>query len=123
MKSKRSIVFWISVVKSVLFLLLTLALLIVIGPVFVEMLADFGAELPKATQAVLKLSDFCKSYFLLLQIPFLGFGALLVWTMIELDKRKQNILMILLSMVPTLFALLILIALLLPIFSLSISGK
>ena len=48
-------------------------LLIFVIPVFAEMFADFGAELPKPTQILIDLSEFLKSYIVFLIIGFAAF--------------------------------------------------
>ena len=48
-------------------------LLIYVIPVFAEMFADFGAELPKPTQILIDLSEFLKSYIVFLIIGFAAF--------------------------------------------------
>jgi type IV pilus assembly protein PilC len=50
-------------------------LLVFVIPVFAEMFNDFGAELPKPTQFLIGLSDFLKSYIILLIIGLFG----IVW--------------------------------------------
>ncbi|MGZ0656338.1 type II secretion system F family protein [Coraliomargarita sp. W4R53] len=47
-------------------------LLVFVIPVFAEMFDDFGAELPKPTQFLIGLSDFLKSYILLLIAGLFG---------------------------------------------------
>ncbi|MDQ8194958.1 type II secretion system F family protein [Coraliomargarita sp. SDUM461004] len=47
-------------------------LLVFVIPVFAEMFNDFGAELPKPTQFLIGLSDFLKSYILLLILGIAG---------------------------------------------------
>ena len=124
MPRKRSIVFWMSAVKSLLMSLLTLALLLVVDPLFVEIFSDWETQLPTATLSLLTLSDFCKSSLLLLIALFLVAKTLFVWVLVELDKRQCNVLIILVSTLPTLPALMILITLLLPIFHLpSLTGN
>ena len=124
MPRKRSIVFWMSAVKSLLMSLLTLALLLVVDPLFVEIFSDWETQLPNATLSLLTLSDFCKSSLLLLIALFLVAKTLFVWVLVELDKRQCNVLIILVSTLPTLPALMILITLLLPILHLpSLTGN
>ncbi len=48
-------------------------LLIFVIPVFAEMFADFGQELPKPTQILIDLSEFLKSYIVFLIIGFAAF--------------------------------------------------
>ena len=48
-------------------------LLIFVIPVFAEMFADFGPELPKPTQILIDLSEFLKSYIVFLIIGFAAF--------------------------------------------------
>jgi type IV pilus assembly protein PilC len=48
-------------------------LLIFVIPVFAEMFADFGQELPKPTQILIDLSGFLKSYIIFLIIGFATF--------------------------------------------------
>ena len=124
MPRKRSIVFWMSAVKSLLMSLLTLALLLVVDPLFVEIFSDWETQLPTATLSLLTLSDFCKSSLLLLIALFLVAKTLFFWVLVELDKRQCNVLIILVSTLPTLPALMILITLLLPILHLpSLTGN
>ena len=48
-------------------------LLIFVIPVFAEMFADFGQELPKPTQILIDLSGFLKSYIVFLIVGFAAF--------------------------------------------------
>lgn len=50
-------------------------LLVFVIPVFADMFTDFGAELPKPTQFLISLSDFLKSYIILLIAGIAG----IVW--------------------------------------------
>lgn len=52
---------------------LVTVLLIFVIPVFAEMFADFGKELPKPTQILIDLSEFLKSYIIYLIVGIAGF--------------------------------------------------
>ena len=53
-------------------------LLVFVIPVFAEMFADFGQELPKPTQMLIDLSDFLKSYIIYILIALFIFWKLLM---------------------------------------------
>ncbi|WOO40939.1 type II secretion system F family protein [Rubellicoccus peritrichatus] len=71
-KVKSAMTYPIAVIG--LAVILVNVLLIFVIPVFSEMFADFGAELPKPTQLLIDLSDFLKSY-----IIFLIAGGVAAW--------------------------------------------
>jgi type IV pilus assembly protein PilC len=65
-KVKSAMTYPIAVIG--LAVILVNVLLIFVIPVFAEMFSDFGAELPKPTQALIDLSDFLKGNFFYLAI-------------------------------------------------------
>ncbi|MGB0414012.1 MAG: hypothetical protein ACPGJU_06145 [Coraliomargarita sp.] len=115
MQSKPSIVFWISAGKALVMFALTLMLMLLAVPRFVQILTDFETALPKPTQFIVNSSFFIQNNFMLLLLPMLGLGALFIWILIELDKRKQNAWILVLSFIPTILALLIIVPLFLPL--------
>lgn len=119
MHRKRSIIFWISAGKAGVMLVLTLMLMCFAVPRFVEVFAEFGAELPKLTQLVVNLSLLLQQNFLLLILPIAGLSALCLWGLVELDKRRQSVWILTLSFIPTILALLIIVPLLLPLLQVS----
>lgn len=94
---------------------LTLMLMLLAVPRFVQILTDFETALPKPTQFIVNSSFFIQNNFMLLLLPMLGLGALFIWILIELDKRKQNAWILVLSFIPTILALLIIVPLFLPL--------
>lgn len=109
-----SLWFWISAGTVMLTFLIGLILLAFVVPVFVEMFADFGAKLPISTQMVINLSEFVKSYFLLLPLPLMGLAAMTTWGLYELDKRKHVFAVIVIGNIPPLIVIIMLIAMFLP---------
>lgn len=69
-KVKSALTYPVAVIT--LAIILVNVLLIFVIPVFAEMFADFGAELPKPTQMLIDVSAFLKSYIVYLIL--LGFG-------------------------------------------------
>lgn len=116
---KRSKRFWFSALLVVGSLLGILFLLLFVAPVFAEMFSDYGAELPKPTLLVMSASNFMKSYFLLIQLPAIAFGAAIVWGLFELDKKQKKTLVTLIGMVPPVILVILTFAMCLPIFALS----
>ena len=94
---------------------LTLMLMLLAVPRFVQILTDFETALPKPTLFIVNSSFFIQNNFMLLLLPMLGVGALFIWILIELDKRKQNAWILVLSFIPTILALLIIVPLFLPL--------
>ncbi|MGB1126804.1 MAG: type II secretion system F family protein [Opitutales bacterium] len=76
MKQVKGALVYPAVVIGLAIVLVNVLLVFVI-PVFADMFTDFGAELPKPTQFLIGLSDFLKSYIILL---ILGVFAIL-WVM------------------------------------------
>lgn len=58
-------------------IILVNVLLIFVIPIFADMFADFGAELPAPTQALINLSNFLQSYIIYLIIAGIGIFKLL----------------------------------------------
>lgn len=122
LKPKRktpSLWFWISAGSVAASFFIGLVLLVFVLPVFAEMFADFGAELPRATQLVINLSAFTKSYFLLLLSSVMGITALLIWALYALDKRGRIIAIFVIGNIPPVLVIVMLIPMFLPIFRLS----
>src|SRR5437660_7611241 len=65
------------VVVTIVAILITIFLLVKVVPVFGEIFASFGAELPGPTLALVNLSSFVKRYLILLIV--LGGGTLYAW--------------------------------------------
>ena len=84
-KQKISTAMTYPIVVGVLALLITAFLLVFIVPIFGDMFASMGSELPAITQIVLTLSGLIQRYWWLV---FLGIGGL-VGVVIQLGKKDQ----------------------------------
>lgn len=86
-KVKSAMTYPIAVIS--LAVILVNVLLIFVIPVFSEMFADFGAELPKPTQFLIDLSDFLKG-----NIVYIIVGAIVFWKVlsrvIETPKGRRG---------------------------------
>jgi type IV pilus assembly protein PilC len=67
---KAALMYPIAVIA--LAIILVNVLLIFVIPVFSEMFSDFGSELPTPTQILIGISEFLRTYILLLLVGFLG---------------------------------------------------
>jgi len=115
---KASLWFWVSAASVVLSFIIGLLFLIFILPVFIGMFAELGAALPQPTLMLIHLSNWMKSYFFLLQLPLIALLALNIWVLYELDKRKQNILVIIIGNIPPGIVIVMIGILFLPFFAL-----
>lgn len=73
-------------VVTVVAILITVFLLVKVVPVFGEIFAGFGAKLPGPTLYLIKLSEFVKSYFLMLAV----FGGAAVYGWLYFIKTKAG---------------------------------
>lgn len=73
-------------VVTVVAILITIFLLVKVVPVFGEIFSSFGAELPGPTQFLIRLSEFVKSYILLILVGGVG----LVYGWIYFIKTKPG---------------------------------
>lgn len=64
-------------VVTIMALGITLLLLLKVIPVFKNIFAGFGAELPKPTLVLINISDFLQQYFIFITILFIGLAFLL----------------------------------------------
>lgn len=71
MKQVKSALVYPAVVIGLAIILVNVLLVAVI-PVFAEMFADFGAELPKPTQILIGLSDFLQSYIIFIVLGIIA---------------------------------------------------
>ncbi|MGB0744612.1 MAG: hypothetical protein ACPGSB_08805 [Opitutales bacterium] len=115
LQSKPSVWFWVSAVTVVLSYLIAVILLLFMMPVFTQIFADFGAELPAPTLWVLSLSNFLKTYPFFIQLPITGLIALTLWVLYALDKRKQVLAVVILGNIPPALVILVIIPLFLPL--------
>jgi len=97
----------------------TVFCLIFVIPVFAEMFADFGAELPYPTQVLIDSSEFMKSYMILGAPVIGGLGFAAVKLFEYLDKKDMKVVLVLFSMSPFPLICLGVMAMFLPIFQLS----
>lgn len=65
------------VVVTIVAICITIFLLVKVVPVFGEIFASFGAELPGPTQGLINISSFVKSYLILILVG--GGGAVYAW--------------------------------------------
>lgn len=85
LRQKVSTALTYPVAVAIFSLLITIFLLLFIVPIFADMYASYGSELPLITQVVLKLSNFIKVYWWLFIFIIIGLGLLFM----RLKNRKS----------------------------------
>ena len=83
--SKSTLLVWRILAVSAAFI--HVGFLIFLIPVFTDMFADFGAELPWATQLVIEVSDILRSHFLVMLLTL----SVLVVAVIRYDPKIDKI--------------------------------